>query len=382
MDPLLDTAPCGFLSVRENGSIHMVNRTLQEWLGFPLDELQGQQMDTILPAASRIFYQTHLFPLLRIQGHAEEVYFPLRRQNGGDIPMLVNAARREEDGDIAYHFVFMPMHQRDEYENEILHAKATAEKARRAKEEAYADLEAFAYSVSHDLRSPLATIRIFAEFLLKDYVDKFDARSLEAIRYIIESASEMSKMTEDILTYSRTSASDLELEPIALEDVVSRAADQLRAEFAGSDLQLDILRPLPGVQGHPALLAHVVINLLTNAAKFVAPGATPRIKVWTERHLAPHSTVRLWIEDNGIGIAPDDQERIFRLFERGRVMSKYAGTGIGLAIVRRGIERMGGRVGLESSPGAGSRFWVELPEAENPALNTEVPPAVSNTEDN
>jgi signal transduction histidine kinase len=91
--------------------------------------------------------------------------------------------------------------------------------------------------------------------------------------------------------------------------------------------------------------------------------------------------IRLWIEDNGIGIDPDDQERIFRLFERGRVMSKYAGTGIGLAIVRRGVERMGGRVGLESSPGAGSRFWVELPEAENPALNREVPPAVSHTDD-
>ena len=366
MEPLLDTAPCGFLSVREDGAIHWVNRTLQEWLGYPLDELQGNQLDILLPAASRIFYQTHLFPLLSMQGHAEEVYFPLRRKDGGDVPMLVNAARREEEGNIAYHFVFMPMHQRDEYENEILRARATAEAARRAKEEAYADLEAFAYSVSHDLRSPLATIRIFAEYLLKDYVDKFDTRSLEAIRYIIESASEMSKMTEDILTYSRTSASDLELEPVALEDLVSRAAEQLRAEFAGSDLQLDILRPLPTVRGHPTLLAQVVINLLTNAVKFMAPGIAPRIKVWTERRLTPQPIVRLWIEDNGIGIAPGDQERIFRLFERGYVKNKYAGTGIGLAIVRRGMERMGGQVGLESTLGSGSRFWIDLPEVETP----------------
>lgn len=371
MDPLLDTAPCGFLSIRDDGSIHMVNRTLQEWLGYSLNELQGKHMDTILPAPSRIFYQTHLFPLLKIQAHVEEVYFPLRRQDGRDIPMLVNAARREEDGDIAYDLVCMPMHQRDQYENEILRAKAAAEEARRAQDEAYADLEAFAYSVSHDLRSPLATIRIFAEYLLKDYGDKFDARSLEAIRYIIESASEMSKMTEDILTYSRTSASDLELEPVALEDVLSRAADQLRAEFAGSDLQLEIVKPLSSVRGHATLLAQVVINLLTNAVKFVAPGATPRIKVWTERRPTPQSMVRLWIEDNGIGIAPGDQERIFKLFERGYVKNKYAGTGIGLAIVRRGIERMGGRVGLESSLGAGSRFWLELPEAENPSVNIE-----------
>jgi PAS domain S-box-containing protein len=374
MDTLLNTAPCGFLSIRDDGSINMVNRTLQEWLSYPLTELQGKHVDTILPAASRIFYQTHLFPLLRMQGHVEEVYFPLRQQDGRDIPMLVNAARREEDGDIAYDLVFMPMHQRDEYENEILRAKAAAEEARRDKDEAYTDLEAFAYSVSHDLRSPLATIRIFAEYVLKDYVDKLDARSQEGIRYIIESASEMSKMIEDILTYSRTSASDLELEPVTLEDVVSRAADQLYAESAGRDVQLDILKPLPSVRAHPILLAQVVINLLTNAVKFVAPGATPRIKVWTERRLTPQPMVRLWIEDNGIGIAPGDQERIFRLFERGYVKDKYAGTGIGLAIVRRGTERMGGRAGLESTLGAGSRFWVELPEAENPTPNMEEPP--------
>jgi PAS domain S-box-containing protein len=365
MDTLLDTAPCGFLSVGDDGWIGIVNHTLQAWLGYTLDELQGKHIDTILPAASRIFYQTHFFPLLTIQGHVEEVYFPVRNKDGRDIPMLVNAARRERGGAVAYDLVFMPMQQRDQYENEILRAKAAAEEARRTKEEAYADLEAFAYSVSHDLRSPLATIRIFAEYILKDYVDRLDSRTQEGLRYIIESASEMSKMTEDILTYSRTSASTLELGPVPLENVVARAAEQLRTEFAGRDLQLDLEKPLPGVHAQPTLLAQVVANLLTNAVKFVAPGVTPQVKVWAERRPHPQSMIRLWIEDNGIGIAPDDQERIFRLFERGYTKNKYAGTGIGLAIVRRGIERMGGRVGLESTLGAGSRFWVELPESES-----------------
>lgn len=364
MDMLLDSVPCGFLSLRDDGSISMVNRTLQEWLNYPFGELQGQSMDILLPAASRIFYQTHLFPLLRIQGHAEEVYFPLRARDGRDIPMLVNAARREEERGVAYDFVFMPMYQRDQYENEILRAKTTAEEAIRAKDEAYADLEAFAYSVSHDLRSPLAAIRIFAEYTLKDYENIFDERTRVGLRHIIQSAIEMSKMTDDILTYSRTSASDLELVHVALEDVVSHAADQLHAEFEQRDVQLNVVKPLPGVRGHPTLLTQVVINLLTNAVKFVTPGVTPRIKVWTEGRLDPQPVVRLWIEDNGIGIAPDDQERIFRLFERGRVENKYAGTGIGLAIVHRGIERMGGRIGLESTLGEGSRFWVDLPEAD------------------
>lgn len=365
MDTLLDTAPCGFLSIRDDGSITRMNRTLQTWLGYPLETVQGEHIDVILPAGSRIFYQTHVFPLLRIQGSLQEAYFPLRRQDGMDAPMLMNAARREEAGDVAYDFVFMPMQQRNQYEDEILRAKAAAEESRQAKEEAYAELESFAYSVSHDLRSPLGTIRIFAEFVLKEYAGKLDTRAREALETIIESASEMSKMTDDILAYSHTSSSALELEPISLEHVVSHAISQLRAEFEQRNVQIGIAKPLPSVRGHPGLLAQVVVNLLTNAVKFVAPNVRPQLKVWTERCLNSQPTVRLWIEDNGIGIAPDDQERIFRLFERGQAREEYAGTGIGLAIVRKGVERMGGQVGLESTPGAGSRFWIELPDGKD-----------------
>jgi signal transduction histidine kinase len=314
-----------------------------------------------LPSSGRIFYQTHIFPVLRIQGHIAEVYFPLLRQDRSNIPMLVNAARR--DGDVMYDFVFMPMNQRNQYENEILHAKALAEEAKRAKDEAYTDLEAFASSVSHDLRAPLATIRIFAESVLKDHADKLDQDIKEHLGYIAESASEMARLTEDILTYSHTSGSRLELMPVSLEKVVAGAAAQLRAEFAQREVRLDIVKPLPNVRAHPTLLKQIVVNLLTNAAKFVAPNVRPEIKVWTEQCLVPQPMVRLWIEDNGIGIAPSDQERIFNLFERGDAAAKYAGTGIGLAIVRRGVERMAGRIGVESTLDVGSRFWVELPES-------------------
>jgi signal transduction histidine kinase len=362
MDTLLDTAPCGFLSVRDDSSIIIVNRTLQEWLSYSLDELQGQHIDTVLPAASRIFYQTHLFPLLRIHGHVEEVYFPLRRKDSGNIPMLVNAVRR--DADVVYDFVFMPMNQRNQYENAILDSKAAAEEARRAKDEAYADLEAFAFSVSHDLRTPLANIRIFAEFVLKDYADKLDQEGKEYLEHIAESASEMAKMTQEILDYSRTSASVLQLEPVSLEKVLSRAEDQLRADFSRRNVQFDVVKPLPSVRGHPILLEQIVVNLLSNAIKFVSPNVGPEIKVWTERCLTPLPMVRLWIEDNGIGIAQSDQKRVFHLFERGQVSDQYAGTGVGLAIVQKGIERMGGRVGFESTLGVGSRFWLELPESE------------------
>src|SRR5690349_8639396 len=113
MDTLLDTAPCGFLSVRDDGAISFANRTLLGWLGQLLDDLQGQNIDTILPASGRIFYQTHLFPLLRMQGHVEEVYLPLLHKDGSSIPMLMNAAiRKGHDAEVLCDYVFMPMYQR------------------------------------------------------------------------------------------------------------------------------------------------------------------------------------------------------------------------------------------------------------------------------
>ncbi len=113
--------------------------------------------------------------------------------------------------------------------------------------------------------------------------------------------------------------------------------------------------------GHHSTLVQVIDNLLANARKFVRPGEQPRIVVEAERR---GDWVRLWVEDHGIGIAPEHQERIFRVFERLHGIETYPGTGIGLAIVKKGVERMGGRAGVESAPDSGSRFWIELPAAE------------------
>ena len=121
-------------------------------------------------------------------------------------------------------------------------------------------------------------------------------------------------------------------------------------------------KPLPTVAAHPATLGQVVANLIANALKFAAPGVSPMIDIWAEQRDA---NVRLWVEDNGIGIEPEYQERIFQVFERLHGVESYPGTGIGLAIVRKGVERMGGTAGVESVPGQGSRFWVTLPRNRN-----------------
>lgn len=119
--------------------------------------------------------------------------------------------------------------------------------------------------------------------------------------------------------------------------------------------------PLPAVHANPTVLGQIVCNLLSNAVKFVPKDRVPAVQVWSE---ARDNAVRLWVEDNGIGIAPEHQSQIFNVFQRLHGPAAYAGSGIGLAIVRKGAERMGGRSGVISEAGKGSRFWVELPKAE------------------
>ena len=140
-------------------------------------------------------------------------------------------------------------------------------------------------------------------------------------------------------------------------------------ELKDPRLELIVERGIPDVLGHPESLRQVLTNLLSNAVKFVFPGASPRIRISAQTR---ESWVRLTVEDNGIGIAPEYHERIFHVFERLHRPELYPGTGIGLAIVHRAVEKMGGRVGVDSELGKGSRFWFELPEAA-PSAGTKAP---------
>jgi len=125
-------------------------------------------------------------------------------------------------------------------------------------------------------------------------------------------------------------------------------------------VEIRIQGPLPAVLAHEGFLTQCVSNLVGNAVKFVAPGIVPRVRIWAE---VENADVMIWFEDNGIGIAPKDRDRVFRMFERLNSNEQYEGTGIGLTIVRKAAERMGGRVGFDSEPGKGSRFWLELKHA-------------------
>jgi len=221
------------------------------------------------------------------------------------------------------------------------------------------DLEAFTYSISHDLREPLRAIQAFGSILLENQQSQSNVENQQKyLQRIIASTKQADKLIQDLLEYSRLSSAEVPLRAINLSLLMKQILRQLELELTQRRARVQIEEPLAEVMGNPTILIQVITNLLTNAIKFVASGVQPQLRIWTQKH---NGFVRLWVQDNGIGIEERYQQRIFNVFERLHSYEVYPGSGIGLAIVRKGVERMGGQVGVESQLGQGSRFWLDLP---------------------
>lgn len=220
-------------------------------------------------------------------------------------------------------------------------------------------LETFVYSIAHDLRAPLRTMQGFSQLLVQEHSAGLDRQGRDFANFINNAAQTMDRLLADLLVFSQVSQQKIELVPVALEAAMQSALAGCETEIAASQARIECIAPWPRVLAHPATLRQVLVNLIGNALKFVR-ATTPHVQLRAEE--MPEGTIRVWIEDNGIGIPAEFQERIFQVFQRLHT-TEYAGTGIGLAIVQKGVERMGGRVGLESAPGAGSKFWIELARA-------------------
>ncbi len=224
-------------------------------------------------------------------------------------------------------------------------------------QEAVAQMEEFSYSVSHDLRGPLRAMQGYCHILLEDAVADLSADNIAYLKRIANSAERLDRLIQDVLAYTRVSRVEMSVGTVALEHLVSDVLRSYIGEFHPTP-QITVQKPLLNVVAHEPSLLQCLSNLISNAFKFVAPDTVPQVRVWTQR--VPEG-VRIWIEDNGIGIQPDQKAKIFNMFERAPEASKYPGTGVGLAIVKKAIHRMHGDVGFESVPGKGSQFWIQLP---------------------
>jgi signal transduction histidine kinase len=218
------------------------------------------------------------------------------------------------------------------------------------------DLEAFSYSIVHDMRAPLRAMQGFAQVLAEE-CGPLSPLADDCVRRISTAAARMDRLIQDGFNYGRLMREDLPLTPTDPEALL-RGMIETYPAFQPPNAHVRMEGPFPMVLANDAGLTQCLSNLLGNAVKFVAPGVIPQVRVWAE---SVGGRVRLLFQDNGIGMSEDAHRILFRIFQR--LGTDYEGTGVGLAIVKKAAERMGGRVGFESGLGRGSTFWVELAEA-------------------
>jgi signal transduction histidine kinase len=216
-------------------------------------------------------------------------------------------------------------------------------------------LEGVLYHVAHDLRAPLRAIEGFTSLLLRGYAEQFDESARDYADRVAVSAKRMDALIGDLLNFGKVCVVDLPKTFLNLSQIIDLVLQRQWKKIESSGAYVEVFRPLPKVWANEWAVSEALYQLISNALKFTRREVPPEILIWTE---TSNTTVRIWVQDNGIGIPREHLERVFRIFER---LEESAGsTGIGLAIIRKAVERMDGRVGVESTPGEGSRFWLEL----------------------
>jgi PAS domain S-box-containing protein len=351
-----------------NGIITSWNRGAEELFGYTPDEVIGNPITMLIPRERHDEEQEIIGRIRR--GERVDHYETVRQRKDGslvDISLTVSPLRNAQQKIIGASKIARDISRRKRAEEALQCANEQLSRTNEDLEKRVAErtaelietngqLEAFVYSIAHDLRAPLRSMQAFSSLLLEDYASHLDDTAQHYARRILRAAESMDTLLLDLLAYGRVARSQIELVPANVKAAWNAAMIQNDHTIRDKNARVDAHLPLPAVRAHEATLVQVLANLLGNALKFVSPGVTPRVTLRAETR---HDFVRLWVEDNGIGIPPEYHERIFRVFERlnGK---EFAGTGIGLSIVRKGIERMDGRAGVESTPGQGSRFWIEL----------------------
>ncbi|MEO8425956.1 MAG: PAS domain S-box protein [Verrucomicrobiota bacterium] len=373
----------GLYTVDASGLVTYMNPAAESLFGWTHSELLGRKMHetihykhpdgTPFPACDCAGLQV-LQHGISLREH-EDVFI---RKDGSFFPVVFSAAPLTADGQtVGVVVAFRDDTQRRQTQHELSEAfqalqKAKEELAQHAIKlerevdertvelrDANSQLEDYIYSISHDLRHPVRAMRGFSEILLENQAARLDETGKNYLQRIDRSAQLMDKLLLDLLAYGRTARGPLKIEAVPVQRVWDMAQLQCSTAIQQTGARIETIPPLPVVLAHETTLSQILINLLNNALKFITPGVPPHVRFFAEERAG---MVRLSVEDNGIGIAPEHHERIFRAFER-LGGTQCEGTGIGLSIVRKGAERLGGRAGVESEAGKGSRFWVEFPKA-------------------
>ncbi|HWX22450.1 MAG TPA: PAS domain S-box protein [Candidatus Binatia bacterium] len=400
---IVESSDDAIISKDLTGLITTWNAGAQRLYGYHPEEIIGQPVARLIPP-ERLAEEERILERL-CRGERIEHYESVRVTKDGhhiDVSLTFSPIRDADGKVVGVSKNARDITARKRTETALLQAQAALaahavnlknEVARRTAQlrETISELEAFSYSLSHDMRAPLRAISTLTNIVLEDHSAVLPAEASDLLNKVVAAASRMDRLMQDVLAFSRISRQHLEFNPVDVRKLLRELIAE-RPELQQPRAEITLADPLLPMLGHEASLTQCLTNLLSNAIKFVGPGIKPRIRIWTEqvqsskpevqthepstafdvphsqepsgpslatRHTSP--AVRLWVEDNGIGISPEAQKKVFELFTR--LSSDYEGTGLGLAIIKKAAERMGGRAGVDSEPGKGSRFWLELPGA-------------------
>jgi PAS domain S-box-containing protein len=370
---IVESSEDAIISKDLNGIITSWNPSAERIFGYTAQEAIGKSVTILIPT-DHIDEEPKILGRIR-RGERIEHYETERKAKDGrliDISLTVSPIKDVHGKIVGASKIARDISDRKKAERAIIEsqrnlARANEDLERRVAErtaalqEAVHQMEEFSYTLSHDLRGPLRAMQGYCHILLEEAANELSPENLPYLKRIGQSAERLDRLGQDVLSYTRVGRAEMKMKPLNTEQVIM---DVLRTYAPDQHPIPEIVidRPLLDVMGHEAALVQCVSNLIGNAFKFVSPGAVPRVHLWTER---VDNQVRLWVEDNGFGISKDQHEKIFNMFERLPEVRDYPGTGVGLAIVKKAINRMQGEVGVESTPGKGSRFWIQLPAAKS-----------------
>lgn len=342
-----------------NGRLLQVNDSWERVLGYTEQEIKTVSGFDLVHPEDREKLLTGLEALRK--GNPLGPFEGRFRHKNGSYRWLAGSAAPFAADKLIYIFV-ADITARKEAEQKVAVLNGELEQQVCALRAANQELEAFNYSIAHDLRTPLRSMSGFARALLEDESENLSAIGLEYARRISQAAKYMDTLLLDLLAYSRLTRAELKPVLVNLDEPVIELLSVVEKEIKDRMVRVDVQSPLGAAYAHLPTLKQIISNLISNSLKFTSPDRAPALKVFTT---TDGKFLRLWVEDNGIGIPEQHHEKIFGLFQRLHDSQLYPGTGIGLALVRKGAERMGGRVGVESKTGEGSRFWVDLPAADD-----------------
>jgi PAS domain S-box-containing protein len=342
--PILEAAPCAMIVVDRGRRIALITQGAEQLFGYRREELIGREIEVLIPERFRAQHPSHatMFlqqPLARTMVGGRELFG--RRKDGSELALEIGLNPIETPGGLFTLASIADITARRHGEDEL----------RRNSE----DLEQFAYIASHDLQEPLRMVASYTELLAQRYQGKLDERADKYIYYAVDGAKHMQRLLADLLAYSRVGSQGKPLAPVSAEAVVKGVVEMLGGAIRRASASVRV-GPLPVVQADEGQLGQLFQHLIGNALKFqgearpvVEISATPLNGRW-----------QFAVKDNGIGIESQHMARIFRIFQRLHERGKYEGSGVGLAIAKRILQRHGGQIWLESEPQVGSTFFFTL----------------------